>query len=216
MTISPLSPTDQLSVGPCSVNVPPIFEWKVTVSFPNYELQFSADPGFSIIPVKIKVPGTPAYTMNPTQWKKVLSIPGAEGGTVYWRVIGTSSSGAQTISGKRAILIPGPQPVGDPVISPVSRSHSPTLTWQNECNVKFRVWFGNDPGFSVRRSIFYSTPDPEVNGGVFSRELSSSQWRGIRMLVLDQPGSPIYWYVESWDRLNRYATTDVMTFLLEN
>ncbi len=35
------------------------------------------------------------------------------------------------------------------------------------------------------------------------------------MLVLDQPGSPIYWYVESWDGLNRNATTEVMVFELE-
>jgi hypothetical protein len=216
LTISLSSPTDQVSVDPCSVNVPPIFEWNVSASFPSYELQFSADPGFSLIPVKVKVPGTPVYRMNPVQWKKVLLIPGPQGGTVYWRVIGTSSSGGQSTSGKRALIIPGPQPVGDPVISPVSRSHSPTLTWQNECNIKVRVWFGNDPGFYVRRSVFYSIPDPELKGGVFSRELSSSQWRGIRMLVFDQPGSSIYWYVESWDGLNRNATTEVMVFELED
>jgi hypothetical protein len=101
-------------------------------------------------------------------------------------------------------------------MSPVSRNELPTLTWLNQCNSKFRVWFGNDPSFFVRRFVSYSIPDPEANGGVFSRELSSSQWRGIRLLVFDQPGSPIYWYVESWDGLNREAATEVMFFLLED
>jgi hypothetical protein len=27
-------------------------------------------------------------------------------------------------------------------------------------------------------------------------------------------GSTIYWYVESWDELGRYAKTDVMSFVL--
>jgi hypothetical protein len=34
--------------------------------------------------------------------------------------------------------------------------------------------------------------------------------------VGDQSGSPIYWYVESWDGLNRREATEVMFFLLEN
>jgi len=216
LVINLSSPKDQFSIDPCSFKVPPVFEWEVPVTFPSYELQLSADPNFSLIPVRIKVPGTPVFAMNSVQWRKVLLIPGSGGGPVYWRVVGTSSNGTQSTSGKRAIFIPGPQPVADPVMSPVSRSEPPTLTWLNQCNTKFRVWFGNDPSFYVRKSVFYSIPDPEVNGGVFSRELSSSQWRGIRMLVLDQPGSPIYWYVESWDGLNRSATTEVMVFLLEN
>jgi subtilisin family serine protease len=216
LVINLSSPKDPFSIDPCSFKVPPVFEWEVPVTFPSYELQFSADPNFSLIPVRIKVPGTPVSTMNSVQWRKVLLIPGSEGGSVYWRVVGTSSNGTQSTSGKRSILIPGPQPVTDPGLSPVSRSESPTLTWLNQCNSKFRVWFGNDPSFYVRKSVFYSIPDPEVNGGVFSRELSSSQWRGIRTLVLNQPGSPIYWYVESWDGLNRNATTDVMSFGLED
>jgi subtilisin family serine protease len=216
LVINLSSPKDQFPIDPCSFKVPPVFEWEVPVTFPSYELQFSADPNFSLIPVRIKVPGTPVFAMNSVQWKKVLLIPGSGGGAVYWRVVGTSSNGTQSASGKRSILVPAPQPVADPGMSPVSRNDLPTLTWLNQCNSKFRVWFGNDPSFFVRRFVSYSVPDPEVNGGFFSRELSSSKWRGIRMLALDQPGSPIYWYVESWDGLNRKEATEVMFFLLEN
>jgi subtilisin family serine protease len=216
LVINLSSPKDLVSTDPCSFRVPPVFEWEVPVAFPSYELQFSADPNFSLIPVRIKVPGTPVSAMNSAQWRKVLSIPGLAGGSVYWRVVGTSANGTQSTSGKRSILIPGPQPAAGPVMSSASRSEPPTLTWLNQCNSKFRVWFGNDPGFYVRRSVLYNISDPEANGGVFSRELSSSQWRGIRMLVLDQPGLPIYWYVESRDGLNREATTETMVFVLED
>ena len=34
------------------------------------------------------------------------------------------------------------------------------------------------------------------------------------MLVKNKTGSTIYWYVESWDALGRYAKTDVMSFVL--
>ena len=208
-------PNNQFSIDPCSFKVPLAFEWEVPVAFPNYELQFSPDPGFGLIPVKIQITGVPIYVMNPLQLKKILLIPGAGGGLVYWRVVGTSSNGDQSTSARRSILVPEPQPVVDPVIAPVTRSLLPTLTWENQCSYKFRVWFRNDPGSFAARSVFYSVSDPGEEESSFSRELSPTQWRGIRMLVHDQPGSPIFWYVESWDGAGRKATTETMVFILE-
>lgn len=152
--------------------------------------------------------------MTPVQWKKVLLIPGAEGGKVYWRVVGTTSNGAQSTSDKRSLLISAPQPVGNPVISPVSRNTLPVLTWQNRCNVKFRVWFGSDAGFSRKIILPFHVSDLTLNGGTFSKELTQAQWLTIRMLVGNEPGSIIYWYVESWDGLNRDVATEVMSFIL--
>ena len=58
--------------------------------------------------------------------------------------------------------------------------------------------------------------NPGDNGGEFNKGLSSGQWKGIMKLVNDVVGSTIYWYVESWDGLNRSAKTDVMEFVLTN
>jgi hypothetical protein len=214
LIINLLSPTDQLPVDPCSIKFPPVFDWEVFASFANYELQFSPDPNFVSVPLRIKVSKTSSYAMTPARWKKVLAIPGPEGGLIYWRVVGITPGGVRNASGKRSILMPGPQPVGNPAISPVSRSQLPTLSWQNQCNVKFKVWFGNDAGFSRKTSLPYHTSDPLPNRGAFSKGLTLSQWLGIRRLVGNQPGARAFWHVESWDGLNRYAVTETMSFVL--
>jgi hypothetical protein len=58
--------------------------------------------------------------------------------------------------------------------------------------------------------------DPNLDGGIFARELMSSQWQGIRNLVGDQSGSRIYWYVESFDELKRRSVSVVKSFVLTN
>ncbi|OGP88515.1 MAG: hypothetical protein A2156_03575 [Deltaproteobacteria bacterium RBG_16_48_10] len=209
-------PTDQLSVIACSINAPPVFEWKAPPSFTSYGMQFSPDPDFASIPFKLKVPGTPVYAMTPVSWKRVLSIPGAEGGTIYWRVVGTTSNGAQSTSDKRSILVPAARPVGNPVISPVSRKALPVLTWENLCNIKFRVWVGSDESFSRKVILPFRISNPTLDGGTFSKELTKVQWLMIRMLVRNEPGSIMYWYVESWDALNRHVATEVMSFILSD
>jgi len=42
------------------------------------------------------------------------------------------------------------------------------------------------------------------------------QWTAVRKLVGDVSGSKIYWYVESWDGLNRNSKTGAMIFILTN
>ena len=206
-------PADQYPTTTCSMDNPPVFEWEVNGVVTGYELQFSPDPAFGSAPVAIKTSGL-AYGMTFSQWKKVLSIPGANGGTVYWRVVGTKPDGTPSPSNNRAILIAPPQSVGTPAISPVSRNKLPTLTWQDRCNVKFKVWFGKDPGFSRKTFFLFRVSDPNLNGGAFSLALTSDQWMRIRRLVDDEPGSTIYWYVESWDGLNRYSVTALKSFIL--
>jgi hypothetical protein len=96
----------------------------------------------------------------------------------------------------------------------VSRNKLPTLTWQDRCNVKFKVWFGKDPGFSRKTFFLFRVSDPNLNGGAFSLALTSNQWMRIRRLADDEPGSTLYWYVESWDGLNRYSVTALKSFIL--
>ncbi|HYR02972.1 MAG TPA: hypothetical protein VES58_06475, partial [Syntrophobacteria bacterium] len=198
----------------CSLDPLPTFWWNAVSSqfFGNYELQFSADPGFSTVPVKLWAAGDVAQkSVTPGLWRKVSLIPGREGGPVYWRVVGARSDGTQAESDVRWFLIESPQSVGDATISPTSKSLLPTLSWQNDCNVKFKVRFGSDPAFSRRRTLYYTASDPS---GWFGAELSQDQWLSIRNLVADEEWSVIYWYVESWDTANRYSSSSLMDFVL--
>jgi hypothetical protein len=80
------------------------------------------------------------------------------------------------------------------------------------------VWFGNDPDFTKhgmkKTSLSFNIKNPNDNGGQFTKELTSSQWKAIRKVVNDVSGSSIYWYIESWDVLNRPVETDVSSFVL--
>ena len=125
------------------------------------------------------------------------------------------SNGTSVASESRSMSVPTPQHVSNPAISPTTREDLPVLTWQNNCNVKFRVWFGNDPGFTARTAVQFQTKNPELNGGIFIKQLTYGQWLGIRRLVGNQAGSKIYWYVESFDKINRITPTEVMSFFLE-
>ncbi len=141
-----------------------------------------------------------------------MSMRGIEGGPVYWRVIGTKADKSTATSDVRSIWVGGAQAVGSPEISPTQKSSLPTLSWENKCNKKFKVWFGSDSSFTKKKSLSFNVSDPtEVT---FSKGLILGQWTAIRKLVGDVSGSTIYWKVESWDGMNRYVQTDVMSFVL--
>jgi hypothetical protein len=106
------------------------------------------------------------------------------------------------------------EPVGSPGISTASESESPVLSWENNCNVKFRVVFGNDNQFSKVTSISLKTKNPTHDEGEFSATLKANQWKSIRKLVKNETGSRIYWKVESLDGANRSAVTKTMSFVL--
>jgi hypothetical protein len=88
------------------------------------------------------------------------------------------------------------------------------LTWGSNCNTKFRVWFGSDSGFSKKKTYSFDVQNPNGTEGTISKTLTAKQWLRIKLLVKNKTGSTIYWYVESWDELGRYAKTDVMSFVL--
>ena len=207
------SPSDNILADTCSLYSLPTFSWIIGETFKSYELQFSTNQSFSSIPVRVKL-STIGTQVNANTWKKVLMISGPTGGTVYWRVIGKRLDKTTFTSESRSLVIESPNGVGNPNISPTNKGSLPTLSWNNGCNIKFKVWFGNDPYFTKKKALSFNIKNPNDNGGTSARQLTSGQWTSIRKLVGDLSGSAIYWYIESWDGLKRYASSDVMNFAL--
>jgi hypothetical protein len=151
-------------------------------------------------------------------WKKVLLIPVGTGGTVFWNVVGTRADRTTFASEFRFFIIDPPQPVGNPNISSTTKNIIPTLTWESNCNTKFKVWFGNDQDFTKpgikKKALSFNIKNPNDNGGICTKLLTKGQWMAIRKVVGDNTDSTIYWYVESWDGMGRYNRTDVMNFVL--
>ena len=204
------SPSDNAPFGACSLYSPPTFSCTAGETFKGYEIQFSSDNSFSLTPVKVKTTTSEA-TITSSTWKRVLSIPG---GTVYWRVVGTRANRTKFISESRSIIIEPPQAVGNLNISFTSKGSLPELLWDNNCNTKFKVWFGSDEQFTKKKTFAFNITNPNDNEGEFMKVLTFGQWMAIRKLVGDVSGSTIYWYVESWDGLKRYNKTDVINFVL--
>ena len=204
------TPSDNTSFGACSLYSPPTFSWAIGDTFKSYKIQFSPIQDFSVTSVTVGTSSN-STAMNSNTWKRVLSIPG---GTVYWRVVGTRMNRAIATSKFHSLTVESPQTVGNPTISPTSKASLPELSWQNNCNPKFKTWFGSDNDFTKKTAFAFNISNPTDNGGVFTKILTSGQWMAIRKLVEDVSGSTIHWYVESWDGLGRYSKTSVMNFVL--
>jgi len=88
--------------------------------------------------------------------KKILLLPGAQGGMLDWKVVGTMADKAKTKleSDVYSMKIGPVLSVGSPTISPTSKTDLPTLSWQNNCGAKFKVWFGGDAGFTKKEGLF--------------------------------------------------------------
>jgi hypothetical protein len=204
------SPSDQAFFDACSLYSLPTFAWSTTQTFKSYEIQFSTSDAFSLISLKVKTSAMRVQISSST-WKKILPIPGITGGSVYWRVVGSRADKTQATSSGSSILIEGAHEVDSPQISSTSKGPLPTLSWINHCNMKFKVWFGSDGQFSNKKSFSFSIKSLSET---FTKGLTSSQWGSIKKLVGEVTGATIYWYVDSWDGLGRYAKTDVMSFAL--
>ena len=222
-----LYPSDNQEFSACSYYDPPTFQWGTGGSFKKIEVQFSLSQNdFSTRPI-IKVmgkPGVNSLLMKSSTWKKVLLFPGKEGGTVYWRVIGTKTDKTEVESDVFFLRIGAPEAVGNFQISHASKTTllPPSLSLENNCNKKFKVWFYNDPDFYTdpkkkgvkKKALSFNILNPNDNEGIFLRELTSGQWTSIKKLVSNLTGSTIYWHVESWDLVNRYNRTQRMNFVL--
>jgi len=212
-------PLEGDSYTSCSALSLPTFAWATTGSFKSYQIEFSLDQQFGSIPVKVKVSGKNTQaTLASGTWKKVVLLAGSSGGTVYWRVIGTPANKTQTTATSNVdyFVIGSPDAVGNTRLTPIDGSSPPTLSWDNNCNTKFKAWFGTRADFTEpgvkKKGFSFSDTDPTDSGGMFTKTLSAGQWASIGKLAAGQESSTIYWYVESWDRLKRYQKTGVMHF----
>jgi len=219
-----LSPPAETAYTACSLYSLPTFAWKADGSFTDYTIQFSKDASLDIIVASDKV-SSPSVTLDFNTWKKVLLAPGlkasgsstplAAGGPVFWRVIGTRSDKTLVNSDTLSLQIDTPQPVGNPTITDTSKSSLPTLSWDNNCNIKSTVWFGNNASFTHKTSVTFNVKDPTQNGGVFTETLTSSQWTAVQSVTGRVTGSVVYWYVQSWDGTNRQVVTQPnMSFVI--
>jgi len=205
------SPPDGTVYDGCSLYSLPTFAWTADGSFTGYEIQFSKAESFDTVAASAKTSSV-SVVIDDSTWKKVLALLGtsasgsanpATGGPVFWRVIGTRSDKVTVVSGTLSIFIDAPQPVGNLTITNTSKSTVPTVSWENNCNVKFKVWFGNNSNFTKKTSFSFNVKNPAGNGGSFTDALASTQWISIQQLVGKVSGALIYWYVESWDGANR-------------
>jgi len=219
--INLLSPPNGEGFDICTYYNLPAFQWNPSETFKSSVVQFSLQEDFSTVPLKVNgKKGASELVIPSSSWKKVLVLPGASGGTVYWKVVGTMTDGTMVESDVFSLTVEGPKMVSNPMISPTSETTPPfpTLTWENNCNIKFKAWFSSDPDFSKRgikkTALSFNIKNPNDNEGLFTKTLTSSQWTTIRKLVGDANGSSLYWYIESWDALNRFTKTEVMSFVL--
>ena len=213
--ITLLAPQNNTIYTSCSLFSIPVFMWDIGEFFNRYEIQFSADKDFSKIPVKLKVSKMlTQITIPSNEWKKVLLIPGTSGGTVYWRVVGFRTNRTTAMSEINSIIVEPARAIINPILSSNRKNNPPTLSWMNNCNIKFKVWFGIDEELTKKTAISLNIKNPNENSGVFEKNLTEDQWMRIRKLVGDVSGSTIFWYVEAWDGLKRYSRTDVMSFIL--
>jgi hypothetical protein len=213
-------PIEGQVVDASSLYNPVPFAWMSPEEFSRLEIQFSIN-NFASIAVKIKKRGYITETVIPLKlWKKILKLPGMNGGTVYWRVAGIKADGSAVYSSIFTFIVKSPEAVSSPQISHVNKTalQPPTLSWGNNNNVKFKVWFGNNPDFTIsgikKKALTFTIKKPILNDGSFVKVLTPGQWKAIRQVAGDTAGQTIYWYVETWDGINRHSRSEVMSFIL--
>ena len=221
--ITLLSPPEEAAFTACSLYALPTFVWEANGSFTDYEIQFSKTGSFDLMAASKRTSST-SILIDDAQWKKVIvangsmaagaNEPATSGGPMFWRVVGTRSDKVAVISNTFSFLIAPAQAVGDPVITDTSKSLLPTLSWDNNCGIKFIVWFGSNPFFSRKTSVTFNIKNSNENGGVFTKTLTSSQWTAVQNVTGRVTGTTVYWYVESRDGANRRAVTQPNSFFV--
>jgi hypothetical protein len=201
---------------------PPTFSWTTSGGIlKSLELQFSPENDPSKV-VKVKATSAQLAQMSlqvkSSTWKSILLLPGSAGGNVKWKAVGTKGNKKTADSDGRSFLVEGLEAVGNAALSQLP---SPTLSWENNCNIKFKVWFYanpdyyNDPKASgAKTSLSFSITNPNGKGGISTQEGVSTwdltgQWTKIKNL-----GSTIYWHVESSDVTKRSVKTGPMNFVI--
>ena len=209
---------------------PPTFRWDINGgTLKSLEVQFYAESNPSKI-VKVKATATElpqkGFQVKASIWKGILLLPGTGGGKVIWKAVGTKQNNKKGESSTRTFFVAAPEAVGNPNIDPKSKVLLPTLSWMNNCNSKFKVWFYNDADYyntptkaGVKKtSLSFTDTNPNDNSGAFTKGLTSGQWTSIQNVVGKASGAKIYWHVESSDVVStsRIAKTARQEFDLED
>ena len=214
--ISLTDPPNNTSFSACSLYQLPTFAWDVSGSFKSYQILFSKSTDPNASTVKIKTTSNNSVVKS-NVWKQVILVPGGIGGPVYWWVLGTYSGGKTGfLTIPSVISIEPAESVKNAQITSTSIGSVPTLSWDNNCNVKFKVWFGKDNQFSKSYTVSpRAIKNPLDNDGKSSITLTSQQWGSVQKLVGAQSGATVFWKVESWDGANRESqTSPPMSFIL--
>jgi hypothetical protein len=218
--INLLSPSDGEPLTACDYYNPPTFQWDSSGTFTSIEVQFSLKDDFSRIPLKVKGnPNVNQLIVTPNVWKRILLLPGANE-TFYWKVVAKKNDRTTVESHVFSLVVSPPGPVSNPKMSHTSKTTlpPPALSWENNCNIIFTVWFGNDSDFKKpnmkKMPITFKIKNPDEIQDPFAKELTSGQWYSIRKLGGNVTGATLYWYVESRDTLGRRESTAVMSFVL--
>lgn len=215
-----LSPQNGERFTICSYSTsegPPMFRWNTQEPLKSLEIQFTPSPQ-SDPPktVKAKASSTQLKEMSlqisSSIWKKVLLLPGAQGGMVSWKAVGTKLDKSKVESFPYSFNIEAPEWVGNPFI--FLNNSPPILSWKNNCNTKFKVWFWSSSNPMKKKALSFTNPNPQDNGGKFEKQLTSSQWASITKLG-GESYSNINWYVESWDVLKRHSETPLTAFTVQ-
>ena len=213
VTINLLSPTYGDSFSACSYFDPPVFQWETNGIFKSIEVQFSKD-NFASAFLKLKGKRGINQIASRKSWKKIFLLPGLSGGTVFWRVVGTNFDKSKVPSNISTFIIEEPQAIGNPRLAQTNADSPLTISWENACNSKFKVWFGKDETFSKKKSLSVSVPNPGAANTPFHKEVPAGTLRGL-LKLLGSGGSTLYWYVESWAPLKRHSTTTLTPFHLQ-
>jgi hypothetical protein len=209
--INALTPLNDVEFSACTYYNPPVFQWETDGVFKKIEIQFSKENSFTA-PIKLKGnPGINQIVSKTSSWKKIFLLPGTEGGTVYWKVIGTKQDKSTIESNVLSFIIKESAPAGNPSID--LSSSPPGLSWGNNCNVSFKIWLSGADNSAKKKGFSFKVTDPEADGGISDRQLTASQWKAINGLVTNSASS-ITWYIESWDKMKRYSKTQEMSFIL--
>ncbi len=215
-----LSPQNGEHFTVCSYSAPegpPVFQWNTQEPLKSLEIQFTPSPqGDPPKTVKVKASSTQLKEKNlqikSSIWKKVLLLPGTQGGMVSWKAVGTKLDKSKAESPPFSFNVEAPEWVGNPAI--LLNDSPPVLSWKNNCNTKFKVWFWSNSNPAKKKALSFTNPNPEDNGGKLEKQLTSSQWTSITTLG-GESSSNINWYVESWDVLKRHSETPLTGFSVQ-
>lgn len=214
LSIDLTAPANHVTFSGCSLYDLPTFSWDPAEPFQKYQIEFSPVASFSPLSMIFRSWVTEAKIRS-TPWKVALRTPGGTGGPVYWRVVGFRRDGTPFYSDSRVFIVEPAKPVTHATIAPVTKQKLPQLSWENNCNVRFNVVFGNDEAFSKKKVFTFKVKNPSDSGGTFQVTLKESQWSAVKKLVKEDTGARIHWKVEAFDGAGRNAVTKPMSFELE-